>query len=195
MTTNEEPGLDAGTDPHDEDLFVERDFLAEMRRIIDEMAVGSYSAPQLAQSIIGKLDVNDPELLNGWLDANAVALLTQIINARDRSQRTRARLQHKASVFGDDAKAFEAGDTKRIIPWLTVHYALKDNIRKPLAELTADDLRFVAKRYDDSAKISRFEAIFFEKMAERVGNKTVAEVYSDQEIINLRKLLEKKSTL
>jgi hypothetical protein len=163
-----------------------RDYVVEMRALIEQEAQGEYWSNQVAEHIVEKLRVNDPELLTGWLEAQAITLLTQTINSRDRSLRAVARVNKSRSVFAVDASSAEKGQKEHLVSWLTVPYALEDNARKPLALLTASDLRYVADRYQERAKHNKFEAIFFEMLAKKVGSKTVGEVFSDEQIVRLR---------
>lgn len=49
---------------------------------------------------------------------------------------------------------------------------------KPLKEMTGADLRFVANEYNERANSNRLEALFFERLAAKVGDRTVGEVFT-----------------
>lgn len=156
-----------------------RDFLGEMRAVLDSEATGD-PAPLVAERVVAKLRAVDPDLLAGWLDVQAVAIVRDAIGYIGRSTRTRNRAVGARSVFAEDA---ERGDVTR---WLSTPYVLADGRRPTLAEMTADDLRFVASEYDARAKANRFEAVFMRALAKKVGAGTVADHFTEEQIVALR---------
>lgn len=65
-----------------------RDYVTEMRAVIDAEATGTYVPGTVAAHIVAKLRETDKDLLTGWLDAQAETFIRQAINNRDNSQRT-----------------------------------------------------------------------------------------------------------
>lgn len=159
----------------------ERDYAAEMRAVIDaETAGGPYASPVIAEHVVRKLRVTDPDLLDGWLQAQAVNFVRMMINQRDCSARTYARTAINRRAFGDAAKLHEAGTPDAVRPWLSVPFPVEDGTRKRLADLTAADLSFVAERYEDRARENRMTAAFLLALAKKLGaKKTVGDVYTD----------------
>lgn len=117
-----------------------RDYAAEMRAVIDAEATGTYVPTVVAAHIAEKLRQTDPELLSGWLDAQAEQILRHTINLRDCSQRTAARHSRSRSVFAEDAAAAEAGEPERLAGWLSTRFTVEDGSRKPLGEMAKEEL-------------------------------------------------------
>ena len=156
-----------------------RDYLADMRAVLDSEATGD-PAPLVADRVVLKLRATDPDLLAGWLDAQAVAFIRDAIGYADRSTRARNRVVAARSVFADDA---DRGDVTR---WLSTRYVVEDGRRPTLGEMTAADLRFVARSYDDDAKAARMEAAFMRALAKKVGAGRVSDHFSEDQIAALR---------
>jgi hypothetical protein len=159
-----------------------RNYTAEMRALFDaETASGEYAVPIVAAHIVEKLRSTDPELLAGWLDANAVSFVGEALRTVEISARGHARAVAKRGVFGKAAKSGEVGG------FLTLSYVVsEDNMRKQLRSMTGTDCSFVAKAYDHNAKTARFEASFFRALAKKVGADTVADHFTEQEISTMR---------
>lgn len=159
-----------------------RDYAAEMRAVIDAEAVGTYVPAVVAAHIAEKLRETDPDLLSGWLDAQAETFIRQAINNRDNSQRTAARHSRPRSVFAADAKAAEAGEPERLVGWLSTRFTVEDGARKPLAEMTKDDLLFASDAYTARAEENRMQAAFLKAVARKVKTGVVADHYTDEQL-------------
>jgi len=170
--------------------MTQRDFNAEMRAIIErETSRGSYISRIVASEIVGKLIHDDPELLHGWLMLDAERALTDVINTRDRSARTRARYQASREQFAVASEAHEKGDSTAIAGWLALRYTALDGTRKMLGDLRRDDLNHLADNYDNQLRRLRFEAAFLRALAGKVKNGTVAEHFTNEQISKLRNSL------
>lgn len=168
----------------------DRDFAAEMRAVIDaETSHGPYVSRQVAREIVEKLGVNDPELLEGWLHAQAEQLVWAAINTVDRSTRASARYSASRSAFAAAAVEHEEGDSTALGHFLAARYVVEDGSRRELATLTKADLLFVADRYDDRAKANAFEAAFFRALAKKVRTGAVGDHFSEERIAELRRSL------
>lgn len=159
-----------------------RDFVTEMRAVIDAEATGTYVPTVVASHIAEKLRETDPELLAGWLDAQAEQILRHAINLRDCSQRTAARHSRPRSVFAEDAAAAEAGETERLAGWLSTRFTVEDGSRKPLAEMGKDDLLFVADAYEARAKENKLTAAFAKAIARKVKTGVVSDHFTDTQL-------------
>lgn len=170
---------------------LERDYAAEMRQVIDEQTAASepYVSRTVAREIVEKLTVNDPDLLHGWLEAQAEQLIWAAINQRDRSHRAYARVANSRSVFASAAADAEGGDTTALGHWLSCRYVIADGSRSALADLTKADLLFVADSYDARARHNAFEAVFMRALAKKVRNGCVADHFTDEQIAKLRESL------
>jgi len=165
----------------------DRNYVQQMRDLIDQEAVGEYVSGVVAAEIVGKLKANDPDLLIGWLGAQAIALVHQAINERDRSRRTHARTAAPRSVFSAAAERHERGDVQPLYRLLDTHYAVnQENLRKPLANMNGGDLEFVSARYQERATDAAMEAAFFAALARKVGTGTVAEHFTEEQLRTMR---------
>lgn len=163
-----------------------RDYVAEMRAVIDaETAGGNYASPVVAEHIVRKLSATDPDLLDGWLHAQAVQFVRHAINLRDCSTRSHVRTASRRSAFGEAAKLHEAGEQDAMTDWLNVPQVLEDGTRKPLAELTAAELAFVADDYQRRADENGMHAAFLRALAKKVGKRTVGAVFTEQKLTAL----------
>lgn len=165
----------------------ERDYLAEMRALIEaETSAGEYVSALVAQHIVNKLRATDPDLLEGWLHANAVGFIRHSINLRDCASRTSARHNAKRNTFADDAERFAKGDRGAMSDWLSVvHVVDEAGTRKRLADMVAGDLDHVATDYEHRANENRLHAAFLRALAKKVGKRTVSAVFTEEKIAAL----------
>lgn len=160
-----------------------RDYVGEMRALIDqETGTGPYVSRQVAAQIMEKLAATDPDLLDGWLHAQAETILWQAINDRDRSLRAHARATSGRSVFAANAEAHEAGDTAALSRWLATPFAVADGYRKRLGDMDKHDLRFAAEAYEVRAEQNRLTASFLIALARKVRRGTVADHYTEDQL-------------
>lgn len=159
-----------------------RDYAAEMRALIDAEASGTYVPATVAHDLAEKLRATDPDLLAGWLDAQAETFLRQAINARDNSQRTAARHSRPRSVFAADAAAAEAGEPEPMARWLDVRFTVEDGSRMPLREMTKDQLLFAGDAYQARADENRMTAAFLRAISRKVRTGVVADHFTDEQL-------------
>lgn len=160
-----------------------RDFATEMRALVDaQTASGPYVSRIVAAEVVDKLRANDPELLNGWLDANAETFVWQMVNDRDRSIRSHARQTAGRQQFAADAKEHEAGNSAPLVRWLNVPFNLADGSRTHLSEMTADDLLYAAGEYDELARNNKMTAAFLKAIARKVKKDTVGKHFTDEQL-------------
>jgi hypothetical protein len=160
-----------------------RDYRSEMRAVIDaETAASNYVSGIVAEHIVDKLTETDPDLLDGWLRANAAFLVRHFINLRDCSTRTRARTQARRIEFSAAAGEFEAGDDTAMTSFLDVVHVVEDGSRKKLADLTAVDLAHVATDYEARAAENQLHAAFLRALAKKVGRRTVGQVFDEKKL-------------
>lgn len=158
-----------------------RDYAGEMRAIIDaETGEGIYYTASVAEHIVAKLEQTDPELLTGWLTQQAQTLVAKAINQRDASVRAYARAHGARVQFGRDAAS---GDPERIRGWLDVRYTMADGSRKRLAEMTVDDLMFVADTYLKRAAAYSLRYNFLTVLIDSMSEKdTVGKVHDNESL-------------
>jgi hypothetical protein len=163
-----------------------RDYAADMRAVIDaETSQGPYSSPVVAAHIVEKLQATDPDLLNGWLHAQAVNFIRHAINLRDCAVRTHTRTAARRSVFAADSRAHEAGDESALSGWLGVVHVVEDGSRKRLAEMTKNDLGYVADDYGRRAAENALAESFLRALARKVGRGKVSDHFTDQQLTEL----------
>jgi hypothetical protein len=163
-----------------------RDYVAEVRAIVDtETERGPYVTGQVADKVIKWLRHHDPELLQGFLDTQAVQLVCVMIRDRDRSARSHARAVAGRSVFRGALAQFADGDPSALNRWLTMPIVLDGNVRKPLAELTAEDLNHAADRYHHHAQRNAMMATFLRTLSAKVSDGTVADYYTDEQLATM----------
>lgn len=170
--------------------MTERNYVTEMRAVIDREASGEYVSALVAREIVEKLRVNDPDLLIGWLSDQATALIQQAINERDRSRRSYARTAGPRSVFKKAADEMSAGQPAKMVGLLGTHYVVnEENLRKPLGSMTGSDLAFVSGRYHERSMENALEAAFFDALARKVGSDQVSDHFTDEQLTEMRKSL------
>jgi len=157
-----------------------RDYVGEMRALIDaETADGPYVAPVIAEHVVKKLRATDPDLLAGWLDAQAVHFVRAAILARDCSTRSHARVATRRSQFAVDSKLHAAGESTALVHWLAVPFVVDGGSRKAFADLTAADLDYVASDYERRAADNQMTASFMRALIKKVGKRRVGDVYDN----------------
>jgi hypothetical protein len=171
----------------------ERDFVAQMRAAIDaETGDGPYVSRVVAEHIVHKLRATDPDLLDGWLHAQAEHFLWQAINDRDRSTRARGKEAAKRATFGKAAAAFENGDTEPLTQFLAMPFPVEGGSRKRLADLTGDDLAYVADDYGRRATENAMTEAFLRALAKRVQHGVVADHFTEQQLADMWTSLTRK---
>lgn len=177
----------------------DRDYAKDMRGVIDEAAShGPYIPKQLATEIVEKLRVNDLELLQGWLDAQAEHFVWQAINDRDRSARSHAAATRDRGAFADAAEAFESdqmaehsGGTasgrgkKGLRDFLSMRFTVADGSRRKLGTLTATDLTYVGDRYEKRENENAFWKVFVRALAKKVGKGTVGDHFDNAQLTQM----------
>jgi hypothetical protein len=171
--------------------MAERKWVEEMDDIIERHTnVPTYQTRIVAQDIVSYLLANDPDLLHGWLRIRAADLLHEVINRRDRSRRARGAIQRKLKNFNDTLEEFVAGNEQPVRSFLSAPYVInQENDRKYLRDMNREDLVYVADEYSNRAAANTALAALHYAMAKRVGEKTVGEVFTDQQIIELREAM------
>lgn len=161
-----------------------RDYAAEMSAVIEaEISDGPFVSATVAAHIVDKLRATDPDLLAGWLDFQAVGILRDAISTRERSARSYARAVRGRSVFAAAADRAESGDTSALGAFLDIRYVVdEDNTRVRLADMDRTGLLFAADNYRRQANENLMEEAFLRALAKKVGRRTVAAVYSEQQI-------------
>jgi len=173
--------------------LIARDVTEDMRRAIEkelEHYTGSpWVAGAVAVELVERLRRDDPELLNKWLEQQAVRVVREAIVGFEAAHRQQARAhaerQKPPSVFRKALTRYEeTGHRKEVLAaWLdTTFIVTTGNQRKMLGDMTKDELHFAADRYQLVARTSTMQAAFLRALAERVGAKLVSEVFDEEEL-------------
>jgi hypothetical protein len=163
----------------------EREIIDEINRLLDEATdEGEIVVRIVASDIVAKLRSNSPELLAAWLDLRAEEILAGHLAARLNSKRAYRRSMHNRSVFAEAVQAFEeTGDPGSFELFNSLVVINAGGLRRRFGDLTADDCRFVAASYEKSRRESEMYEKFHRRLAEKLGDKTIREVYSESQCI------------
>lgn len=168
-----------------------RDYVGEMRAKVDELATGVYYPPLVANRIINDLRTHDPELLDGWLYLQAEHILRQSINDRDQSRRSAARSRATRSVFAESVAAAErTGNTAVLQRWLNAPFSLSTGARMALRDMSRQHLLDAGRQYQTRAQTQGLMAGFLQALAVQVGDGTVADRYSEEQLTAMWESLE-----
>ncbi len=146
--------------------------MAEARTLlikhIKVLAVGEHTARGIADSLLK----TERDAVEAWILEELDDTLTFFVQQVLKNMRHRA-LKHRA-ISNGPVSIFEASYTVN-----------ENNTHKPLHACTKVDLLFIAAGYDRDARRARSYAQVFKAMADKVGNKTVGDVYSEDEVYEL----------
>lgn len=163
-----------------------RDYAAEMRAVIDAEAQGSYASPVVAEHIVSKLRATDPDLLFGWLNAQAVGFVRHAINLRDCSVRTHNRITASRSVFRAAANAFDGSDPEPLrTNFLGEVYVVEDGSKVPLAEMREPELLFAADDFAARVRDNALREAFLRALAKKVRNDRVSDHFTEDQLAEM----------
>ncbi|EFE65855.1 predicted protein [Streptomyces viridosporus ATCC 14672] len=165
----------------------DRDFIAEMQQAVEAaIPEGDYVASVVAADLVDRLRVEDPELLAGWLHLKAPVILADVVARRSNSKRQTARVGAPRRAFAEAARSFTTdGDVRVLSPFAAEYVVDEANTRRAVANMTADDCRFVAAKYEDAARISKLEAAFHRAVAKKIGGRVVGEVFTEEQYLEM----------
>lgn len=164
----------------------DRDFIAEMGQAVeDAIPEGDYVASVAAAELVERLREQDPELLSGYLHLKAAVILADVIARRSNSKRQAARLGAPRKAFAEAARTFADGDATALHPFAAEYVVDDENTRRTVASMTADDCRFVASKYEESARISKLEAAFHRAVGKKVGSQVIGEVFTEAQYLEM----------
>jgi transposase len=91
-------------------------------------------------------------------------------------------------------KYAESGDTTTLTSWLDCSYTVDEsNTKMTLADMTSTELDFASSYHQKLADTNAFEAAFLAALARKVGESTVGELYTEAQLVEMRKGLQKFS--
>jgi NaMN:DMB phosphoribosyltransferase len=162
--------------------------MQEMRHLVDVACVGTWSAPGVANAVVTQLRERDPELLAGFLDLCAVAMVTRLINDRDQSTRSYNRKTASRSVFEKAARLHEEGDSEpleKLTHFLQELYVSPDGIKVYLKDMRAPELNFAADDFAARARQNRMQEAFLRALAKRCSDQAVGDVFTEDQVAAL----------
>lgn len=172
-----------------------RDFLGDMNELAQGLIGGKepFIISEVAKDLVGKLRVDDKELLLGWLDTQAENIVGDYLSTLSRSVRARNRMVGARTAFGDVVRRHEEGDTQVLTTWLSTSFVVSDDhVHKHLGEMDRSDLTFVADTYDRQSRSAAFEAAWFKAIAKKVpANSTVGDVFTEEKLVAMRQSIDK----
>ena len=155
----------------------DRDYVADMNALIerilkqdnpDGLVVGVA-----ASSLFHHLQDDDPELLEGWLRAVALPVLSQTISRRISSQRATANRRILSRAFGEAALS---GDADLLAAFRQMHPVNEQGLRKAACDMTGREHEFVAGTYERTGRTMLMVAEFHRQVGRKAGNKPLREV-------------------
>jgi hypothetical protein len=160
-----------------------RDYIADMNTAIeDAIPDGDYTAPLVAADLVDRLRAEDPDLLTGWLELRAAVFLADAIARKSNSKRQAARSARPRKAFAEAARSFaDTGNVAVLSPFAAEYVVDEKNTRRTVARMTAEDCRFVASRYDETARQAKLEASFHRAVAKKIGGRLVGEVFTEEQ--------------
>jgi hypothetical protein len=166
----------------------ERDYAADMMAAI-ERAIDDepYVSRIVAAKVVETLRELDPDLLSGWLDEQAEHFVWEAIGDRRRSTKAHTQAHRKSKLFGELAATAEDG-TNRIEDWWldrSEWVVDTDQTTKKLGDMTKGETLFAADTYDARARGNLLKAAVLKKIAEKVGDGTVRDHWSEQQLAAL----------
>lgn len=168
---------------------MKRDLAKDVREVIDEelsKAGDTYVAGMIAEKVVTRLRMEQPELLAKFLDQQAITIITGIIGHISRAHKSHARATSGRSVFQKALRRYEDGDERALGSWLNTMYVVTtDDQRKRLGDMYKEDLNFAVNDYDNRAKANQLQAAFLRALAQKVGAKRVGEVFTDEELTKM----------
>lgn len=142
-------------------------------------SLDSYVAAVEAERFRDWMVEHHPDVLQAWHQEHEVVWIRRAIGHRDHRDRQKARTRAKARQFHEATEKVErAGDYEALDPF-AVPYVVDDvRNRKRVADMTGADHKFVASRYEASARQDQMLAAFHLAVSKKVGSKRTADVLS-----------------
>jgi hypothetical protein len=143
--------------------------------------------PIIVGKFLAQLDRQGEADLLAWLREHAARLLCAELRHINNAARSLDRVREDARAFGAAASQAEDGDATALAPFAVRYVVAPGNVRRRVADMTADDHRYVANDYTASANRSRMLAAFHVAIADRLGvGQTTADAMSETTYTALR---------
>lgn len=170
-------------------ITLKKNLAKDVREVIDEelaKAGDSYVAGIVAEQVVTRLHMENPELLAKFLDQHAVAIVTTIVGQISRAQKSHARATAGRSAYRNALERYEKGDERALGAWLDTMYVVtvKDQ-RKRLGDMYKEDLDYAINDYTERSRSNALQAAFLRAVADAIGARKVSEVFTDEELARM----------
>lgn len=143
---------------------------------------GDFVASEVTDQAFTWLEANDPQLLAEWTREVARQTMRAYYRHHILSERSRWARSARSRAFRTAAEATEeTGDFTPLAAFSFSYVVNEEALRRRVAEMTADDHRFVATKYEQSADRILMLAAFHREIAKRIPEgETTADVMDEE---------------
>lgn len=128
-----------------------------------------------AEKFIAYMDESHPGVVTDWLRTRAPHIIHDAISARLTKRRsTLQRRNRKSAIFAREATRLDEGEitaeefVQKVGSPLDAFYAVAEDHRKRLRDMTAEDIDFAASDYERRAESNAFEAAYLRALGKRL---------------------------
>lgn len=141
-----------------------------------------------AEKLVAYLRANKPAELRMWLDEHAATFVADCVRHRGRSRRSKAQQRQGAHDFAEAAARFEAGDDEALNPFKLLTHCIEGRWKR-LGAMRGQDHLYVADDYRCKGKKQLLLAKFHQAVAERIGDRTTEEVFTEEKYLEMYRSL------
>lgn len=141
-----------------------------------------------AEKLIAYLRAKKPAELRMWLDEHAATFVADCWRGRERSRRLKAQQRQGARDFAECAARFVAGDDEALSPFKSMSYPIEGRWKR-LGAMRGQDHLYVAEDYLCKGKKQVMLAKFHQAVAERIGERTTEEVFTEEKYLEMYRSL------
>lgn len=141
-----------------------------------------------AEKLVAYLRATKPAELRTWLDENAAVFVADCWRHRERSRRAAAQHRQGARDFSEAAAQFEAGDFDALSPFKDLKHCVEGRWKR-LGAMCGQDHLFVAEEHRCKGKKQLMLAKFHQVVAERIGERTTEEVFTEEKYLEMYRSL------
>lgn len=155
------------------------------RRVMDALELhvppGDFTVSEVAEKTLMYLEEVDPAVLAVWLREIGLQTLHEHLRGRLLRQRQRFGKAARARAFAVAAGEYEKdGNAQHLSPFKLTYVVNERNVRRRVADMTAEDHEFVADRYRVTADRNLLLEAFHRQVARRIGEgRTTADVLDE----------------
>lgn len=159
-----------------------RDYAGEMRSIMEsERANPDYTIATARDRIVEKLRESDRDLWFGWLDLAGPGTVWEALDRIDRNTRHMTKQQAVRARFAEAAQGHAGGDSSALLKFIEMPIRVGAGTM-PLGKLGASELLAAKTGYDQRAASERMMGAFLGALIKKVGNRTVEEVFPEEQL-------------